>query len=118
MMRPGMNHFSMMARSLPEWNKALSQFPKRRMSRMAMAVIETLIRKEAEAISDFSSLSSVLLTYRIWAFLSKLVLVISKMLVTTMKRLQVPAWVGVRVRISTMKLTRLKKVMEKRCRIV
>ena len=59
---PGMNHLSMRANSMPVWRRALAQSEKRIMSRMNSPAILALIRKEEEAMADFSACSSLLLT--------------------------------------------------------
>jgi len=73
---------------------------------------------EDEAISVFSSELLLLLTYLICAFLSRLLLAISKIPVIVRKSAYVPSCVGVNVRVRKIKLMKPKNVSEKRCKKV
>ena len=52
--RPGINHFSIPASSVPVCSQTLAQLEKKMISRMKMAVMDILISREAEAMTVFA----------------------------------------------------------------
>jgi hypothetical protein len=88
---PGINHFSIIASSIPILNHLPNQLEKKRIKAMKTILIEELIRKEEEAIAVFSSGLLLVLTYLICAFFSKFVLVASKMPVSVRNSAQEPS---------------------------
>ena len=116
--RPGIYHQSISDNSIPVWSQWLSSPEKRQMNAMNRRVMERLIRREEEAMTVFSPCVPLALTYRIWAFFRRPLLVVSKIEVTTRKSAQTPICGLDRWRISTIRLINPNSVMEKRCKMV
>ena len=116
--RPGMNQRSISESSAPILNQWPSQLAKKIMNVIKTRLRAALIRREDEAMATFSSSSSWALTYLIWAFFKRLLLVCSKMVVMARKMAQVPACALVRERRSNARLRNPKKVRENLCKNV